>query len=115
MNFPCKHSKWLSRLILTIVCFVLLALPVSATQLEPATQSFTYTYPVYRWNSLDSRVIGQMPQGSALKVLDQTDDFYEIDCFGMSGYIPKDYVTQVAPEIYYVNQTKNLETDVLPY
>lgn len=86
-------GKKLLRLLcitLSLICVLSLAQPVSAVMEQvPGTAIYKYASKVYRYPSTSSALIGQIAHGTELKVLEETDHFYKIDCSGMSGYIPK--------------------------
>ena len=59
--------------------------------------------------------IGQMENGTKLNILDEKKNFYKIDCYDMTGFVPKSQVAVVDGE-YYVNcQETPGETDSVTY
>lgn len=103
--------------ILCLLCVFALALPAAALQevnREPAEQ--TLTAKVHNWPSRTATVIGQMENGTAITVLGEYGDFYQIDCYDMTGYIAKEQVTFRENNKSYVNcDTDSDETQVMAY
>lgn len=90
--------------------------PAAALPMDPVQiPEQTLTSNVYRSASVYATVIGQMENGAAVKVIRTYGSFYRIDCYGMTGYIPKTQVEQRDGK-YYVNcQPDSLSTQTLTY
>ncbi len=91
---------------LSLACLVCLALPVLASEEEEITSSTTEsscTSRVHYRPSAGSAVIGQLEDGTAVTVLDETKDYFKIDCYEMKGYIQKQQVQQAQDGSYYVS------------
>lgn len=60
--------------------------------------------------------IGQLENGTAVTVLDETREFYKIDCYDMSGYIARAQITYKEDGKYYVNcNPESTETRTFTY
>ena len=71
---------------------------------------------VHRSSYYSSTEIGCFKNGTLLTVLDETREFYKVDCFDMVGYIAKSQVSVNENGEYYVNCVKGSdETKYLPY
>lgn len=89
---------------LCLVCAFSLVQPASAVMEQiPGTEKLASTSKVYHRASRSSMVIGQIEDGTPLKVLKETKEFYRIDCSGMSGYISKTQVTRNEYGVYMVS------------
>ena len=88
-------------LVLSILTLLCLAQPVFAVQADN-TAAYNLTAIVRNGTSGRSDPIGQIENGTRLKVLDEKGDYYKIDCYDMTGYLPKSQVAQQEAE-YYVN------------
>lgn len=88
-------------LVLSILTLLCLAQPVFAVQADN-TAAYNLTAIVRNGTSGRSDPIGQIENGTRLKVLDEKGDYYKIDCYDMTGYLPKSQVAQQEGE-YYVN------------
>ena len=93
---------------LRILCLVLSALsllcmaqPVFAVQTDDSA-AYSVTAIVRNGTSSRSNPIGQMENGTKLKILKEKNGYYQIDCYDMKGYILKSQVEQRDGE-YYVN------------
>ena len=83
---------------------VLFAQPVTAAaQTAPGETGAIYTTLVRYRASRGATVIGQMENGTAVTVLEETDDFYKVDCYDMTGYIAKEQVTLKQDGKYYIH------------
>lgn len=103
--------------ILWLVCLLALAQPVAALpQVNRQTAEQTLTTKVRNRASWDATVIGQMEDSTAVTVLGEYGDFYEIDCYDMTGYIAKEQLTYRGDGKYYVNcRGDSDETQVMEY
>lgn len=71
---------------------------------------------VHRSSYYSSTEIGCFKNGTLLTVLDETREFYKVDCFDMVGYIAKSQVSVNENGEYYVKCDKDSdETKYLPY
>ncbi len=60
-----------------------------------------------------SMVIGYMETGTALTVLAETGDFYEIDCYDMTGFIAKELVDRDGDRCYVNYKAENRDASML--
>ena len=82
-------------LVLSLAC-VIGTVPVAAVEQEPAKEQETiYTSIIYRNASTRQGTIGRMEDGTQVQVLGKRGDYYKIDCYDMSGYIPQSQVKLV--------------------
>ena len=102
-----NHCIWqrLVCAVLCLVCLFVLCTPVAAVRKEPRAveyPQYTKTSLVHNRARYGAAVIGQMEEGTQLTVLEESGDFYKIDCYDMTGYIAK---TQTRQEkgVYYVS------------
>ncbi len=102
-----KTGKLFLRILcvaLCLVCAFSLVQPASAVMEQiPGTEKLASASKVYYRASRYSMVIGQIEDGTTLKVLKETEDFYRIDCSGMTGYISKTQVTRNEYGVYMVS------------
>ena len=95
-------SMRLLCLALALICMMQMVLPAAAAPTEEASAEYYYTSKVYYRASASSFVIGNFEDGTALTVLDETGNYYKVDCYDMTGYIAKSQV-RVEDDRYYVN------------
>lgn len=90
-----------------------LATPVSAAmvELEPVTEDRRVS-PVRYSPRDDSTIIGNLEDGTALEVLGESGDYFQIDCGSMTGYLAREQVKVDDNGCYYVNLSE--ETVTLP-
>lgn len=100
MTKPLKPYLRVLCWVLCIACTVAL-FPWQAAAAEPGDQ--IRTTKVHWGPSADSVVIGLMEQGTAVTVLGESDGFYQIDCYDMTGYVHKEQLTYRLEYGYYVN------------
>ena len=82
-------------LLLSLACLIGIV-PVAAGEQEPAKEQETiYTSLIYRNASTRQGVIGRMEDGTRVQVLGQRGDYYKINCYDMTGYIPCSQVKRV--------------------
>ena len=82
---------------------------------EETVNSYTVS-KVRRSPYYDSAEIGCFKNGTLLTVLEETREFYKVDCYDMNGYIAKSQVAVNENGEYYVNCNKDsAETKQLPY
>lgn len=85
--------------------------PVTTT---PASNGRTVSV-VHRYASYSNTVVGCLENGTIVKVLGSSGQFYKIDCYEIKGYIAKAQVAQNEAGEYYVNcNPSNRDTKVLP-
>jgi len=109
-----QRSRHYLRLLSALLCLVtVLALATPVFALPPdvmvpmdgmsriARERFSDNLPmlrstvaVHRYADSNSVVIGQLPDGVAVTVLDTQGDFYKIDCYDMTGYVRSALVSQ---------------------
>ena len=101
MNFIRKGFARVLTLALCAVCVLTLLQP--ALSVDPVNHRREASYAVMVQNSpyAGAMSIGQMENGTKLTVLEETTDYYKVDCYGRAGYIEKRFVT--ANKEYYVN------------
>ena len=97
-------------LAMSLVTALLLVLPVAAASDTEADQVITYACKVYY--GPNDIMIGRFEDGMKLNVLSESGDYYEVDCYDMTGYIAKSQVCVDGGE-YYVNCDPE-STDSLP-
>lgn len=104
----------LVSLALCVLCLVYLAVPAGAE--DNGANVVNYTSVVYLYPDDDAMVIGHMEENTPVKVLEDCGDFYEIDCYDMTGYIPKEQVEIGDNQQYYVNcGISSPHTRITPY
>lgn len=93
-----------------MLCFVAPA-KASDTQLARTT----LTGIVRRTASYQAAPIGQLENGTELTILDETREFYKIDCYDMIGYIAKSNVAEENGKSYVNCVADSTETAVFTY
>lgn len=84
---------------------VLFSLSVPGMAAE-AGVSQTQAVKIYYRDSTDSLVIGLLENGDVLTVNSRQNDFYRIDCYGQTAYIPASQVSWSRNDgVYYVNSS----------
>lgn len=101
---PVTTARRIFSLLLCVVTVLLLAFPVTATDTE--TTAVRHAAAVYHRATTASTVIGCMELGTELTVLETRGDFYKIDCYDMTGYIPKSSVLAFNGK-YFVSYSKD--------
>ena len=89
-------------LALALVCFLSVVRPTAATATTEEKQQSLTTYVRYR-NYFSATVIGQMEDGAEVTVLDETRDFYKVDCYDMVGYIAKSQIVYTEDGKYVID------------
>jgi len=119
--------RYVAYLLVCVTVLSVFALPVMAkpadaivnTDLIPAQAATLNSYTaskVHRSAYYNSAEIGCFKNGTLLTVLDETREFYKVDCFDMVGYIAKSQVSVNENGECYVNCKKDSsETKFLPY
>ena len=90
--------KWCLRVSLLVLC-LLMAVPAAAEEKQLTGISMAI---IRSSTGKNAGIIGLLPHGSKLTVLDSRDGYYRIDCYEMSGYIHGALVEQTG-EDYIVN------------
>ena len=88
-----KVSIYFRCFCLCLSLVMLLAMPVGAVAEElrdPGTQR--QVVAVHYAPGAHTMVIGYLENGTALDILEETGDFYKIDCYDMVGFLAKDLV-----------------------
>lgn len=101
-----KTPMRLLCLVLTLLCLLNLAQPMQAAAADPALAEAPEqlrTTAVHRYGSYSSSVIGRMEDGTAVTVRKETNGFYQIDCYDMTGYIAKSQVAKAEDGTYYIS------------
>ena len=107
-------GKRLLCLVLCLAALAILTLPVMATE-EEGTKATAYTTLVHYDPAYSSMVIGRFEDGAKLTVLSEYGDFYQVDCFDMTGYVAKSQLSERDDE-YYVNcDPESTETATAEY
>ncbi|MBO5324499.1 MAG: C40 family peptidase [Oscillospiraceae bacterium] len=90
------------------------AIDVPPVQEVPAPTGRTVSV-VHRYASYSNTIIGNLENGTVIKVLGTSGQFYKINCYEINGYIAKAQVAQNENGEYYVNcNPNNQDTKVLP-
>lgn len=119
-----KHLfKVVSYLLVCVMMLSVFAQPALAKPVDdaintaPAEPENSYTVAkIHRSPYYSSTVIGCFKNGTLLTVLEETWEFYKVDCYDMVGYIAKSQVSINENDEYYVNCNKNsAETKYLPF
>ena len=104
----------LLSLALCLVCMLCLIRPTEASEAEE--KQTTLTTVVHNSARYSATVIGQMENGTAVTVLDETREFYLVDCYDMKGYIARSQILLKDDGKYYVNcQADSDETRTFTY
>lgn len=102
-------------LALALVCFVTAVRPTAVTATTEGKQQNLTTNVHYR-GYYSSPVIGQMEDGTQITVLDETREFYKVDCYDMKGYIAKSQVVHTDDGKYYIScKSGSAETASVEY
>ena len=109
-----KMGMRLLSLALCLMCVLCLVRPTRATEAEE--KPTTLTTVVRNGARYQAAVIGQMEDGTTVTVLEETREFYLVDCYDMNGYIAKTQIGKNADGEYYVNcQEDSEETRTFTY
>lgn len=101
-------------LVLCSVCVLCLIRPARASEADE--KQTTLTAVVHNGPYYNATVIGQMEDGTAVTVLNETRDFYLVDCYDMNGYIARSQIIREDDGKYYVNCTEDsTETRTFTY
>lgn len=111
MLFTQKVGKRVISIVLSLICLLGIAVPALAAE-APVDEDTSYTCLVYYSASPGSMVIGRLEDGTKLTVLEESSDFYKIDCYDMNGYIAKEQVRSEADGEYYVSCNPESEETV---
>lgn len=109
-----KLGTRLISLVLCLVCVLCFVRPAKASDAEQKQE--TLTTVVRNGAYYRASVIGQMENGTAVTVLDETREFYLIDCYDMKGYIARSQIKLEEDGRYYVNcMPGSSETRIFTY
>ncbi len=100
---PMRRGVGFLSLLLCLITVLLLAFPVTAA--DTSAENVRHAAVVYYKPSIHSEVIGCMEMGRELTVLEERGDFYKIDCYDMTGYIPKTSVLAIQGK-YFVSYSR---------
>jgi hypothetical protein len=89
MRTASKAGLRILYFLLAVILILPLVLPVSAVA---GTHSVSAA-SVYRRATSSSSVVGQVADGTALKVLGKSGHYYKLDCGSMKGYIHESHVS----------------------
>ena len=105
------------RMVSLLLCLVLFLCGVAPASAAPATQPKKVKTTVVRNGAYSSAtVIGQMENGTEVTVLERSGDYYQVDCYDMTGYIATSQILHTEDGKYYVNcKTKSSETKTITY
>lgn len=109
------RNRWMNCCLVlwVLLCLGLTALPVlsaEAAELMPETPPVAVSAVYY--SAGGTTVIGYLENGTSLTVLGSHGERYHIDCYDMTGYIPKSQTMKVGDK-YYVNCKPDLQNTVL--
>ena len=77
-------------LVLCLCCLIPLLQRGLVAEAEETMQIMTTD--VHSSASASSAVIGQMADGTEITVLGESRDFYQVDCYDMTGYVAKSQI-----------------------
>lgn len=97
-----RTGKRLSYLIVLVAIIFCMAIPALAV--EPKPNIPRQYYAAIHQAPGSSLLIGYLEHGTVLTVLGQTESYYEIDCYGMNGFILRSLVS-FNRQGYYVRTT----------
>ena len=113
-----RSQKLGLRLLIAILCLCCLlsnVRPFGAAAADEQKKQ-TLTTLVHNRAYTSAAVIGQMEDGTQIKVLGQTREFYKVDCYDMTGYIAKSQVVHTQEGNHYIKcQPESAETRVMAY
>lgn len=109
----CTRSLRLLSAVLVFALMLCFVAPVKASDTQPVHT--TLTAIVRMSASYESAPIGQLENGAELTVLDETREFYKIDCYEMNGYIAKSQVKEKDGKQYVDCAPESEETAVFTY
>ena len=102
--------------LLCLCCVGAMLLPAKALPKAPAApREKTMTTAVYRSASYFSKVMGQMENGTPVKVLSSYRGFYKVDCYDMSCYVPKEQVKKENGKYFIDCKEDSLATQQMEY
>ena len=101
-------------LAICLICMLCLVRPAKASDAQQ--KQTTLTTVVRNRAGYSADIIGQLENNTAVTVLDETQEFYKVDCYDMSGYIARSQIVQTEDQKYYVNcQEDSGETRIFTY
>ena len=74
------------RLLCSLLCLLCVLAPAVPAASAPSAE-VVLTTVVRSRPGKDGAIIGQMTEGSTVTVLQKQGDYYEVDCFGMTGFV----------------------------
>ena len=103
--------------VLCFVCFLSMAQPAAAVEKAAEETSGQTLTTIVRNSASDSATpIGQIENGTEVKVLSTRRTYYKIDCYDMNGYVAKSQLVKSEDGKYYVNcKPDSSETRVMKY
>lgn len=102
MEISKKFGLRIICLLVCALCLLTLVLPASAATPAPNTLH-NLAATVYHSASVDALVIGHIRDGEPVTVQSSEGNFYKLDCYGMTGFIPKDQIRYSLEDGYYVS------------
>ncbi len=124
-----KSKRFIRNVACLLACVVALSVFAQPVSAKPADQVNTdlilaaekaensYSVSIVR-NGASYRAskVGSFKNGTKLTVLQESGEFYKVDCFDMTGYIAKSQVSVNENGEYYVNCVKgSTETENIPF
>ncbi len=105
------------RLLSLALCLVSVLALIQPAKATPAEENQTTLTTVVRNSAYYSAtVIGQMEDGTAVKVLEERKEFFKVDCYDMVGYIARSQIVHTDDGKYYVNcKAESSETRSMAY
>ena len=101
MRKSCSWGRRLVSLLLCLTAVLCFVQPARASEAAEPQQNLTCI--VRRTPNYSGAPIGQLENGTAVTILDQSRDFYKIDCYDMTGYIARSQITYDKDGKCYVN------------
>jgi len=92
-----------SALSFSVLPFPVASVPTALGVVNTGASTGHLASVVYRSAYAGATIIGCLENGTELTVLDTKDDYYRIDCCGMTGYIARSQVRTAIDGKYYVN------------
>lgn len=89
------------------------AAPISLTDIQMPVSAECPAVQVHYSARTSSYVVGLLENGRKIEILEESGDFYRINCYGCRGYIAKEHVAEDGQGNYYVNLNEEAEDVVL--
>lgn len=119
MRNRCMTAKGLVVCVLSVVCLMAMLLHPQAETPEMHTKETTtqtsYACIVRNKADLDGEDIGSLEDGTVITVLGQKGDFYEIDCYDMTGFVAASQVAEQDGIYRIACDPASSETEVMTY